>query len=252
MNELHLFAGAGGGILGGLLLGHRCIGAVEIEPYAQQVLFARQRDGMLPRFPVFSDIRTFDARPYRGRVDIVAGGFPCQDVSIAGKGAGLDGDRSGLWVEMGRVVREVGPEFVYVENSPMLAGRGLDRVLGDLAGMGFDARWGVLGAHHAAARHERERIWVLAHSHEARQQNPERFAASQARTNIRFASGLDYRAHPYAGEAFRWPTEPGVGRVAYGMADGMDRLAALGNGQVPRVAATAWRILTASRKETKT
>ena len=86
MNELHLFAGAGGGILAGQLLGHRCIAAVEWEPYAQAVLVARQNDGTFPPFPIWDDVQTFDGRPYRGIADVVAGGFPCQDISVAGGG----------------------------------------------------------------------------------------------------------------------------------------------------------------------
>ncbi len=86
MNELHLFAGAGGGILGGILLGHTCVCAVEIEPYCRKVLLQRQRDGILPKFPIWDDVRTFDGKPWRGKVDVVCGGFPCQDISIAGGG----------------------------------------------------------------------------------------------------------------------------------------------------------------------
>ena len=104
MNELHLFAGAGGGILGSKILGHRTVCAVEIEEYPRKVLLQRQRDGILPWFPIWDDICTFDGTPWRGIVDIVAGGFPCQDISSAGKGAGIEGKRSGLWGEMARVV----------------------------------------------------------------------------------------------------------------------------------------------------
>ena len=106
LRELHLFAGAGGGILGGILCGHVPVCAVELEEYPRRVLLQRQRDGILPWFPVWDDIRTFDGNPWRGRVDVVAGGFPCQDISSAGKGAGIDGERSGLWAEMARVIRE--------------------------------------------------------------------------------------------------------------------------------------------------
>ncbi len=117
--------------------------------------------------PIWDDIRTFDGRPWRGRVDVVSGGFPCQDVSTAntahtrGKGV-ADGERSGLWREMSRVVCEVRPHHVVVENSPALTFRGLDIVLGDLASMGYDARWGVLGAAGVGAPHLRKRIWIVA------------------------------------------------------------------------------------------
>ena len=164
MNELALFAGAGGGILGGHLLGWRTVCAVEFDPYARDVLLARQNDGCLPPFPVWDDVRTFDGRPWQGAVDVVSGGFPCQDISAAGKGAGIGGARSGLWREMARIVGEVQPRFVWVENSPMLVGRGLGLVLLDLAAMGFSARWGVVGACDCGAPHQRDRIWILANS----------------------------------------------------------------------------------------
>ena len=164
LNELALFAGAGGGILGGHLLGWRTVCAVECNPYTASVLMARQNDGCLPPFPIWDDVRTFDGRPWRGRVDVLSGGFPCQDISSAGKGAGITGERSGLWAEMARIIREVGPRFVFVENSPLLTGRGLGVVLGDLAAMGYDARWGVLGAVDAGAPHRRDRFWLVAHA----------------------------------------------------------------------------------------
>ena len=162
MRELHLFAGAGGGILGGMLLGHTTIAAVEIEPYCQDVLRARQRDGILPEFPIYGDIREFDGRPWRGAVDVVCGGFPCQDISAAGKVAGITGARSGLWKEYARLIGEIRPQFVFAENSPLLRTRGLGVVLQDLAKMGYDARWGVLGAWHVGAPHKRDRMWILA------------------------------------------------------------------------------------------
>jgi len=160
LNELALFAGAGGGILGGQLLGWRTVCAVEWEPYAACVLAARQNDGFLPPFPIWDDVQTFDGRPWRGIVDVVSGGFPCQDISIAGKGDGLDGERSGMWREMARIICEVGPRFVFVENSPMLTSRGLGTVLGDLSSMGFDAKWGIVGAKDIGANHQRDRIWI--------------------------------------------------------------------------------------------
>ena len=162
LNELALFAGAGGGILGGILCGFRTVCAVEWDAYARDVLVARQNDGCLETFPIWDDVQTFDGRPWRGVVDVVSGGFPCQDISAAGKGAGLDGERSGMWKEMARIIGEVLPRFVLVENSPMLVGRGLAVVLADLAQMGYDAEWGFVGAHHAGAPHKRDRIWIVA------------------------------------------------------------------------------------------
>ena len=162
LRTLHLFAGAGGGILGDVLLGHQCVCAVEIDPYCQQVLSARQKDGRLPWFPIFADVTEFNGHPWRGKVDVVSGGFPCTDISAAGKGAGIGGKQSGLWSEMARIIGEVRPRYAFVENSPLLISRGLDRVLGDLSAMGYDARWGIVGAHHAGAPHKRDRIWIVA------------------------------------------------------------------------------------------
>jgi DNA (cytosine-5)-methyltransferase 1 len=163
MNELHLFAGAGGGIYGGQLLGHTTVCAVEIESYCRQVMHQRQRDGVFPKFPIWDDVTTFDGRPWKGSVDIIAGGFPCQDISAAGKGAGLAGKRSGLWAEFARIIGEIQPRFAFIENSPLLRTRGLVTVLQDLAQMGYDARWCVLGAWHAGAPHKRDRMWILAY-----------------------------------------------------------------------------------------
>src|SRR5574337_2126297 len=141
LRELALFAGAGGGILGGLLLGWRTVCAVEIDPYARSVLLARQNDGTLAPFPIWDEIRTFDGTAWRGAVDVVSGGFPCQDISSAGKGAGIDGERSGLWREYARAIDALRPRYVVVENVAALLGRGLERVLGDLAALGYDAEW---------------------------------------------------------------------------------------------------------------
>ncbi|WP_233746821.1 DNA cytosine methyltransferase [Acinetobacter soli] len=164
LNELALFAGAGGGILAGHLLGWRTVCAVERDAYAAQVLAQRQNDGILPPFPIWSDVCSFDGKPWKGIIDVISGGFPCQDISSAGKGAGIDGDRSGLWAEMARIIGEVRPRFVFVENSPMLVSRGLTRVIGDLAKMGYDAHWARLSASNFGAPHIRDRLWIVGHS----------------------------------------------------------------------------------------
>jgi DNA (cytosine-5)-methyltransferase 1 len=168
LNELALFAGAGGGILGGKLLGWRTVCAVEYDKHARDVLKARQDDGCLEPFPIWDDVATFDGRPWRGLVDVVSGGFPCQDISTAGKMAGLAGERSGLWSEIARLVGELRPRFVIVENVSALLGRGLGDVLGELASMGYNAAWGVVAAEHAGAPHKRERIWIMADAREIR------------------------------------------------------------------------------------
>tara|TARA_R110000868_G_scaffold96004_2_gene264083 strand:- start:244 stop:1143 length:900 start_codon:yes stop_codon:yes gene_type:complete len=164
LNTFHLFAGAGGGILADLLLGHNPIGACEIMPYPRNVLLARQADGILPSFPIWDDVATLDGNPWRGTVDVLCGGFPCQDISAAGKGAGITGERSGLWKEYARIIGEMRPRFVFAENSPLLRTRGLGVVLKDLAAMGYNARWGIIGAGAVGAPHKRDRMWVLAYT----------------------------------------------------------------------------------------
>ena len=343
MNELALFSGAGGGILGGHLLGWRTVCAVEWEPYAACVLASRQNDGVLPPFPIWDDVQTFDGRPWRGIVDVISGGFPCQDISAAGKGAGIDGERSGMWREMARIIHEVRPRFVFVENSPMLTSRGLGTVLGDLASMGFDARWGVLGAADVGAPHQRDRIWIRAkrrdilphaelHGHGWREQqsesaektnvantnslndavrrngqdhaesvagggyeprgslgdsgagcqestgegsnvdnansahgegdqrskrtqpkhaNPDSAGPCPLTENTRSVWGIGSQTDAYkktGGERWNgsvqwWEVEPDLGRVADGVAARVDRLKAIGNGQVPEVARTAWSVM---------
>lgn len=127
LRELALFAGAGGGILGGHLLGWRTVCAVERDAYAAAVLCQRQNDGLLPPFPVWADVSTFNGYLWQGIVEVISGGFPCQDISAAGKGAGITGSRSWLWKEFARIIGEVRPQFVYVENSPILTSRGARR-----------------------------------------------------------------------------------------------------------------------------
>lgn len=232
MNELALFAGVGGGILGGLLCGFCCVCAVEIDPYARAVLAARQNDGTLKPFPIWDDIRTFSGEPWRGIIDVVSGGFPCQDISVAGKGAGIDGAKSGLWREMARVICEVEPRFVIVENSPALLVRGFGTVLGDLAAMGFDAKWGVFGAYHVGAPHKRERLFIVATHPDRERQQEQRRPQSTAAT----LAGSE-RDH-------WWTSEPDVLRVADGLPVRVDRIRGLGNAQVPSVVKLAWDTLT--------
>ena len=259
MRELALFAGAGGGILGGKLLGWRTVCAVERDAYAAQVLAQRQNDGHLEPFPIWSDVTSFDGKPWRGIVDVVSGGFPCQDISVAGKGAGITGARSGLWKEFARIIGEVRPRYALIENSPNLATRGLDRVLCDLASMGFDAEWGVLSAERLGANHERERMWIVAYANDEGQPacaiNDETRGmpespcgdvpnADRAQRQGRRISSRAHQEHANARRTSWWASTPAIQRVDDGVAFGMDRLKHIGNGQVPIVAATAWEVLT--------
>jgi len=168
MRELALFAGAGGGILGGVLLGWRTVCAVEINAYCARRLMQRQNEGHLPPFPIWDDVCTFDGRPWRGAVDVVSGGFPCQDISSAGQRKGIDGEHSGLWREMARIISETRPVFVLIENSPHLRTRGLVRVLKDLDGMGYNTSRGVFGAEDCGAPHPRKRMWIVANTDDGR------------------------------------------------------------------------------------
>ena len=243
INELALFAGAGGGILGGHLLGWRCVCAVEYDKYARNVLLARQQDGCLPKFPIWDDVRTFDGKPWRGVVDVVSGGFPCQDISSAGKGAGIEGARSGLWKEMARIIGEVRPQFAFVENSPLLIRRGLTTVLSDLAEMGYDAVWGIVSAADCGAPHLRKRIWILAYANGIRLQTRcvrqwgVRSKAQNARTSRLLAAlGKEKMENP-------WCNEFELCGVGERLPNRVDRTRAIGNAQVPIVAATAWREL---------
>jgi DNA (cytosine-5)-methyltransferase 1 len=300
MNELALFAGAGGGILASKMLGWRTVCAVEWEPYPASVLCARQNEGFLESFPIWDDVQTFAGEPWRGIVDVVSGGFPCTDISAAGKGAGIDGKASGMWREMARIIHEVRPKFAFVENSPMLTSRGLGRVLGDLASMGFDARWGVLGAADIGANHQRNRIWIVGkqisntQSTRTRENNNRIWEGvsgvsggqntENAEAISRWDDNISHPKHVRIGrrqqqqestekeiintssknverqrsiaigiesefgnisDASWWQSEPNLGRVANGVAARVDRLKAIGNGQVPLCAATAWGILSA-------
>ena len=245
--SIELFAGGGGLALGlERACGARAVCFVEREAYAAAVLAARMEDGSLAPAPIWSDVRTFDGRPWRGVVDLVAGGFPCQDISNAGLRAGIDGERSGLWSQFERIVREVGPEFVFVENVAALVVRGLDRVLGDLAALGFDAEWGVFRACEAGAPHARPRLFLLAYAH--------RFdgetglgARGGAVPDHRPRAVLDrWGTDPERAEGYftlRLGTQPCGHGVADGLADRVDRLRVLGNGVVPNQAALAFRVL---------
>lgn len=155
-----LFAGIGGIDLGFERAGLECKWQVEIDDYATRVLAKHW-----PNVRRHNDVRTWP-QPGTDRVDVIAGGFPCQDISYAGKGAGLAGERSGLFFEAIRVVREVGPRFVVLENVAALLTRGMDQVLGTLASIGFDAEWHCIPAAAVGAPHIRDRVFILAYSNE--------------------------------------------------------------------------------------
>ena len=305
LRELHLFAGAGGGILGGMLIGHTPVCAVEIDPYCRKVLQARQDDGSLPPFPILEDVREFDGKPWRGKVDVVCGGFPCQPWSSAGKKLGTADPRH-LWPEMARIIKEVRPTYVFTENVSLSA---FEEPWRDLRGLGYRVPPAVcVSASDVGAPHLRKRWWLLAaddwHAEgqpetnkpsfcdgsraqclgngaewvsasdpiggggrsprqNVESQKPERsFARYHGETGQVAEKANDCNPNrdrestsPVDEETPRlsgigdpgwWEIEPDVGRVANGLAaqvDRTNRLKAIGNGQVPLCAATAWRLL---------
>ena len=217
---MHLFAGAGGGILADLLLGHQPVCAVEIDEYCQQVLSARQKDGCLPWFPIFTDVQQFDGRAWNGTVDLVSGGFPCQAFSSAARGKNVA--EKDLWHEMRRVVREVCPEFVFAEN---VSEKAILRAEEDLEFDGYSCKWVKLSAKDLGADHIRDRYWLLAHSNNNGKLLGTFNAEAQGLPELR--NGI-------------WEAYTGEFRVVDGVASRMDRLKAVGNGQVPIVAARAF------------
>lgn len=182
MNELSLFTGAGGGILGTRLLGFRHVGYVEWDEYCQKIIAQRIEDGHAEKAPIFTDVRKFvqsgAAREYRGFADLVSAGFPCQPFSIAGK-QNAENDERNMWPATIDVIRAVKPDFCLLENVPGLlsAGKGaledgserplcgyFGTILRDLSESGYDAKWITLGADDVGAFHRRKRLWIVAHS----------------------------------------------------------------------------------------
>lgn len=152
-----LFAGIGGLDLGFERAGMKCVWQVEIDPYCRRVLAKHW-----PDVPKWDDVRTFTGEGLE-RPDVICGGFPCQDISNAGKRAGIDGERSGMWSEYARIIRVVRPQIIVVENVAALLGGGMGRVVGDLAASGYDAEWDCIPAQAVGAPYERDRVFVVAH-----------------------------------------------------------------------------------------
>jgi DNA (cytosine-5)-methyltransferase 1 len=257
MRELSLFSGAGGGLLGTYLLGWKHIGYVEFNDYCQRVIRQRIIDGILPNAPIFGDVRTFIsdgyAASYQGMVDVITGGFPCQPFSVAGKRAGA-GDPRNMWPATRDCVRIVRPRHCFFENVPGLLNSGyFGTIVRDLAQGGYCVRWRILSAAELGAPHKRDRLWIVAHAEIGKDR---RIQQPRIRTNIGAGSkdvadaqSIYVQRHPHGqgqrqlGRSSWWAVEPDVGRVANGMASRVDRLKALGNGQVAAVARAAWELL---------
>lgn len=256
-----LFAGIGGFDLGFERAGLVPKWQVEIDPFCRAVLAKHW-----PDVRRYEDVRTVGAHNLE-RVDVLCGGFPCQDISVAGRGAGIEGARSGLWAEFDRLIGELRPGFVVVENVSALLARGLGRVLGDLAARGYDAEWDCLPASAFGAPHQRDRIWIIADASTNRLQERGDVACVGAETqNGEFARREAHRmaASPIGADAERgqqplwrpagrtrwfgesvprhrdWPlaSQPVLGRGSDGLPNRLDRLKGLGNAVVPDI--TEW------------
>ena len=163
MNGLDLFSGIGG--LTKALEGYvRPVAYCENDRYAQSILLSRMWNGDIPKAPIWDDVRTLRKQELEQLPEIIYGGFPCQDISVAGRGAGLAGERSGLFFEIVRLIGDLQPRFVFLENVAAITVRGAERVVGELCRLGYDCRWGILSAADVGANHRRERWWLLAHA----------------------------------------------------------------------------------------
>jgi DNA (cytosine-5)-methyltransferase 1 len=227
-----LFAGIGGLDLGLERAGLECRWQVEIDDYARRVLAKHW-----PDVRRWDDVRTFPPDPVEDwSVDLICGGFPCQDISHVGRRAGIDGERSGLWSEFERTVRLLRPRYVLVENVPSLLVRGMGRVLGNLASLGFDAEWAVLPASRFGAPHFRERIFILAYSDGFGCQT----ISDEARLRLpSLHKGIAGHVGPMGG-AEQWSLPRPIGAIPMGVGNGipsgLDRIRTLGNAVVPQVA----------------
>lgn len=241
MNGLDLFSGIGG-LSDALSPWIKPVAFCEIDPYNQSVLLSRMWRKELPRAPIWDDVRTLVPN-FSRPIDAIFGGFPCQDISIAGPGAGIEGERSGLFFEVIRLTRDIRPKIVFLENVPAITVRGLKRVLMEFTALGYDCRWTIISAGQLGACHLRERWWLCAYPNGSRLQIPRDKSA---------AKGLN------RGSA-RYPSQPLVQRDVWNqstsiicrMDDGLrpktHRIRALGNAVVPQSAREAFEILTGLR-----
>ena len=256
MTHLDLFSGIGGFALAARWSGLETTAFCENDPYCERVLRKN-----FPGVPIHDDIQTLDGTQFKD-IYLITGGFPCQDISIAGKGAGIDGQRSGLWTELHRIIGEVRPRYALIENVPALTFRGGTRVIGDLAEIGYDCEWQIVGADDVGAPHRRKRIWIVAYSKSAGCQTwssnrmgtehgsrrnerlppgasgtPETLAYSNSTgCKEQWRSISDGEEQPAAECRGRWLPEPNLGRVAHGIPKRVDRLRGLGNAIAPQVA----------------
>ena len=247
MRMLDLFSGIGGFALAAQWVWKKeleIVGFCDIEGYSKLFLFKN-----FPNVPIYHDIKKLKTKEL-GRVDLITGGFPCQDISITKKDAkGLEGERSSLWFELYRVIRELRPRYTLIENVPMLTNRGGVRVISDLAKIGYDCEWTIISAREMGAWHLRKRIWIVAYPKEElsyaksigwTERSNENDNTSKVQQEKRLAD-LTYNSSSTGRGADLikgWKSEPGMGRVVDGVSSGVDRLKGLGNAIVPQVAYT--------------
>jgi DNA (cytosine-5)-methyltransferase 1 len=259
VRELSLFTGAGGGILGTKLLGWTPIGYVEWDDYCQRVLKQRQEDGLIERAPIFGDIRTFIsegyAERYRGMVDVITAGFPCQPFSSAsaGKGQG-ESDERNMWPETWKVISMVRPKYFLLENVPrLLTNKYFRKILGEMVTGGYVIKWDCLPACSVSAPHERDRLWIYGYTNDKRQSDVAIHDETQGMPEFNANSSNSSRCSELGQQQEErrqkldrivwWKTEPNISRMDDGMASRMDRIKAIGNGQVPAVVRAAWELL---------
>jgi DNA (cytosine-5)-methyltransferase 1 len=239
MRVLSLFSGGGLGDYGLELAGMEIVGQVEIDEYCQKILKLRW-----PDVPKWKEIREFKGDEVKG-VDLVAGGFPCKNISSAGDKEGITGKESWLWKEMLRVIRVVRPRYTFVENVSALLNRGMDEVLGDLASIGFDAEWEMLPAYAFGAPHRRFRVWIIGYPNDKGEPTGpindeapwlQKTIPHHPSKRLERDAGAIIQGHGYRPAMCNWwSSEPSVDRVDDGTPRRMDRLKLLGNGQVPQV-----------------
>lgn len=230
MNVLDLFSGIGGFSLGLERAGMRTVAFCEIDARCRAVL-ARHWPGV----PCYSDVSDLSANDVTERVDVIAGGFPCQDISSAADApAGIEGLRSGLWREFARLIGEFRPRFAIVENVSALRTRGLDVVLGDLAALGYDAEWHCIPASAVGAPHPRDRIWIVAYTPEVLGQGQRRNQPLRILSRDGLLRLLDNEGRGEPVTSW-WAAEPSVDRVVHGVSHRVDRLGQLSNAVVPQI-----------------
>jgi DNA (cytosine-5)-methyltransferase 1 len=242
LKVLDLFSGIGGFSLGlERTGGFETVAFCEIEDYPRRVLKKHW-----PKVPIYDDVRTLtaDALSRDGiAVDVICGGFPCQDISRAGTGAGLAGERSGLWSEFARLIGEIRPSYAILENVAALLDDGMGTVLGNLADLGYDAEWQVISACAVGAPHMRQRVFVVAYPNG--EHGRPRVRHSAARKNRPLQEVYDL-ASARARENARMANPSALYRDADGVAFGMERNRAIGNGIYPAVPELIGRAILAS------